>query len=52
MISKWESQRSRATRGAKISGEKKLEGIRLMNELADKILTPRQKSLRRKFKQS
>ncbi len=46
----WESRKERVLRGVKISGEKKLEGIRLMNELADKVLTKRQKLMRQKLR--
>ena len=46
----WESKKERILRGVKISAEKKLEGIRLMNELADRVLTKRQKLMRRKLR--
>ena len=45
----WETKKEKVLRGASISPEKKLEGIRLMNELADKVLTNRQKLIRRKL---
>ena len=48
----WITQRENILRGAKISLQKKLEGIRLMNELSDKILTKRQKMTRRKLRQN
>jgi hypothetical protein len=50
MIFKWETKKEKAFRGAKIDPYKKLEGIRLMNELADMVLTDRQKILRRKLR--
>ena len=34
-----------------MSAAKKLEGIRLMNELADRVLSIRQKLLRRKLRE-
>jgi len=49
---KWQSDSERALRGSKVSAYKKLEGFRLMNELADKVLSPRQKALRRKLRES
>ena len=52
MMFGWEKKREKILRGAMISPEKKLEGIRLMNELADKVLTARQKIIRRKLKES
>ena len=48
---KWEKKREHILRGVKISAEKKLEGIRLMNELTDKILGMRQKVARRKLRE-
>jgi hypothetical protein len=47
----WKTQKEKISRGAKISAAKKLEGIRLMNELADKVLSVRQKLLRRKLRE-
>ncbi len=52
MIFKWETEREKILRGAKISPEKKLEGIRLMNEFADQALTMRQKRIRQNLKQN
>ncbi len=46
----WESRKEKIARGAKISPEKKLEGIRMMNELADMVLSKRQKLIRRKIR--
>ncbi len=46
----WTTNKEKILRGLKISPEKKLEGIRLMNELADKVLTGRQKAIRRKLR--
>ncbi|MFA6321390.1 MAG: hypothetical protein WCY36_05995 [Candidatus Omnitrophota bacterium] len=46
----WEAEKDRIVAGLKISAEKKLEGIRLMNELADKVLSAKQKGLRRKLR--
>jgi len=48
----WATQRENILRGVKVSLQKKLEGIRLMNELADKVLTLRQKLMRRKLRES
>jgi len=48
MIFKWESKKEKILRGIKISPAKKLEALRLMNELADRVLSRRQKNLRRK----
>lgn len=50
MIFQWESQKEKILRGSKISPEKKLEALRLMNELADKVLTKRQKIVRQKLR--
>jgi hypothetical protein len=50
MIFKWETKKERALKGIQISAEKKLEGIRLMNELADKVLSRRQKTIRQKLR--
>ncbi|MCX5702925.1 MAG: hypothetical protein NT066_00270 [Candidatus Omnitrophica bacterium] len=47
---RWTSQRENILRGARVSWQKKLEGIRLMNELSDKILTKRQKMIRRRLR--
>jgi len=49
---KWQSDSERALRASMISAYKKLEGFRLMNELADKVLSPRQKALRRKLREN
>ena len=46
----WETRKEKIIKGAKMSAEKKLEGIRLMNELADMVLSKHQKSSRRKFR--
>jgi len=46
MIYKWPTDKENILKGAGISIEKKLEGVRLLNELTDKILTKRQKKLR------
>lgn len=48
----WETKTEKIVRGANISAEKKLEGIRLMNELTDKVLTTRQKIIRRKLREA
>ncbi len=50
MIFRWETKKEKFLRGLKISAAKKLEGLRLMNELADRVLTKRQKALRRKLR--
>ncbi|MFH1245150.1 MAG: hypothetical protein V1662_01560 [Candidatus Omnitrophota bacterium] len=47
---KWQTDREKALKGMRISAEKKLEGIRLMNELMDKALSLRQKAIRRKLR--
>lgn len=52
MIFRWETKRERILRGLRISAEKKLEGIRLMNELADKVLSKRKKLIRQKLRQT
>ena len=52
MIFQWETEREKILRGARISAEKKLEAIRLMNELADLALTKRQKMIRQKLRES
>ncbi len=49
---RWESEKERLLRGIKISPEKKLEGFRLMNELADRILTKSRKIRRRKLREN
>lgn len=46
-----EIRKERVLRGAKILPEKKLEGFRLLNELADRVLTSRQKAIRRKLRE-
>ena len=46
----WETQKEKIVRGYKISPLKKMEALRLMNELADKVLTIRQKAKRRQLK--
>jgi hypothetical protein len=48
---RWETNREKVLRGAKISAGKKLEGLRLMNELADKVLTKHQKVIRQKLRE-
>jgi hypothetical protein len=52
MISGWEPRKEKIIRGVKISAEKKLEGIRLMNELADMVLSKQQKLARRKLREA
>jgi hypothetical protein len=49
---RWENGKERTQRGIKMSPEKKLEGIRLMNELADKVLSNRQKLSRQKSREN
>lgn len=51
MIYRWPTKRERALRNAEISALKKLEGLRLMNELADKVLTKNRQMTRRKLKE-
>lgn len=47
----WIAQKENILRGARISLRKKLEGIRLMNELSDKVLTNRQKIIRSRLRE-
>lgn len=51
MITRWETKKERVLRHSRISPKKKLESIRLMNEMADKVLSPRQKAIRRKLRE-
>ncbi len=46
----WETKKEKILKGFKISAEKKLEGIRLINELADRVLTKQQKIMRQKLR--
>ena len=48
MICRWPTKKERALRNSEISALKKLEGLRLMNELVDKVLTKSQHITRRK----
>ncbi|MDD5583745.1 MAG: hypothetical protein PHV55_01635 [Candidatus Omnitrophica bacterium] len=48
----WETKNEKILRGIKISAQKKLEGIRLMNEMADAVLSKRQKLARRKLREN
>jgi len=48
----WQTEKDVILTRAKVSPMKKLEAIRLMNEFADKVLTKRQKILRRKIRES
>jgi len=50
MTFKRETHKEKVLRGARISPLKKLEGLRLMNELADMVLTKKQKAIRRKLR--
>jgi hypothetical protein len=50
MITRWETKKERVLRHIRISPKKKLESIRMMNEMSDKVLTLRQKAIRRKLK--
>lgn len=52
MMFRWETEKEKILRGAKISAERKLEGIRLINELADRVLTRYQKIMRQKLRES
>ena len=47
MKSGWKTANEIILRGVKIAPKKKLEGMRLLNELADRVLTARQKKMRR-----
>lgn len=51
MIFGWESKKEKIQKSIRISAEKKLEGIRLMNELADQVLGKRQKIIRQKLRE-
>jgi hypothetical protein len=51
MMFGWEQEKEKALRWARISLEKKLEGLRLMNELADRVLTKEQKAVRHKLRE-
>ena len=46
----WEGRKEKILRGSKISADMKLEGFRLMNELADKVLSKQQKAARQKLR--
>ena len=48
----WQTKKEKALKSLKMSAEKKLEGIRLMNELADKVLTDSRKLARRKLREA
>lgn len=48
----WETMQAKILKGTRISAQKKLEGIRLLNELADKVLTREQKIIRRKLREN
>jgi len=50
MIFAWGTKQERILKGVQISAENKLQGIRLMNELADRVLSSRQKSVRQKLR--
>lgn len=50
MIYRWETEKERILRGIQISPEKKLEGLRLMNEFTEKFSTKRQRKLRQKLR--
>ena len=52
MKSRWETKREKILRGLTISPQKKLEGMRLMNELSDKVLTRHQKIARQKLRKA
>jgi len=48
----WEREKEKILRGARISPIEKLKGFRLMNELADAVLTKQQKAMRQKLRES
>ena len=52
MNSGWDTKKDKIARGLRISPEKKLEGFRLMNELADSVLSLKQKQFRRKMREN
>jgi len=52
MTFQWGSKKEAVLRGLGISCQKKLEAIRLMNELTDKVLSKRQKAIRRELRKS
>ena len=47
----WKSREEKFLKGFEVSPLKKLEGLELMNELADKVLTKEQKLIRRKLRE-
>jgi hypothetical protein len=50
MVYRWETKKEKILKGLAISPEKKLEGMRLLNELTDKVLSFSQKRLRRRLR--
>ncbi|MBF0215715.1 MAG: hypothetical protein HQL30_01845 [Candidatus Omnitrophica bacterium] len=50
--SDWPSKKQLISQGEKISLRKKLEGLRLMNEVSDKALTLQQKVMRRQIREN
>ncbi|MDP3791256.1 MAG: hypothetical protein Q8R38_04345 [Candidatus Omnitrophota bacterium] len=48
----WETRKEKISKGLTISPLKKLEGMRLMNELSDKVLTKQQKIVRQKLREA
>ena len=52
MTFRWVTEKEKILRGFKIAFKEKLEGIRLMNELADRVLTRNQKVMRRKLREA
>lgn len=48
----WESEKEKILRRSRIDPFKKLEAIRLLNELADKVLSLKQKRIRRKLREA
>jgi hypothetical protein len=50
MMFGWQTKKEKILRGARIFPEQKLEAIRLMNELADRVLTKQQKLKRQKLR--
>jgi hypothetical protein len=48
----WQMHREKVLQGAKISPKNKLEGFRLLNELADRVLTKQQKIRRQKLREN
>lgn len=51
MIFAWDNEEERLLRFMRIPAKKKLEWLNQMNELADKVLTSKQKAMRLRLRQ-